>query len=56
MHNLIDLGPLFQWAISQDTRNTTPRIIRRIALRGQISELHAKAFCEANSIGPVGAR
>jgi hypothetical protein len=56
MHNLSNLGPLFQWASTQDTRRPIHRVIRRIALRGQISELHARAFCEANAIGPVGAR
>jgi hypothetical protein len=56
MHNLTNLGPLFQWASKQDTRRPFPRVIRRIAARAQISELHARAFCEANAIGPGGAR
>jgi len=51
MHNLPDAGPLFQWADRQETRRLVPRIVRRIARRGRISELHAAAFCQANGLG-----
>ncbi len=37
-------------------RRAVPIIVRRVALRGQISELHARAFCEANAIGLGNAR
>lgn len=37
-------------------RRPLPAIVRRIAIRGQVSHLHATAFCEANGIGPGGAR
>jgi len=33
-----------------------PAIVRRVARRARVSELHAAAFCEANGIGPAGAR
>lgn len=56
MHTLPELGPLFQWAARQETRRPTPRIVRRIAQRGRISELHAVAFCQANGLGGECAR
>lgn len=37
-------------------RRPPPAIVRRVAIRGQVSDLHATAFCEANGIGPAGAR
>lgn len=48
---------LFQWAAAQErTHRPLPPIVRRIAQRAQVSRLHAAAFCEANGIGPAGAR
>jgi hypothetical protein len=46
---------LFEWAAAQVRRPVQP-IVRRVALRGRVSELHAIAFVQANSIGPAGAR
>jgi len=51
MSNLVDLGPLFQWASARDIRRPLPPVVRRIARVGQISSLHAIAFAQANCIG-----
>jgi hypothetical protein len=48
---------LFQWAeLQARLRRPVPVIVRRIAIRSRISNLHAAAFIEANGIGPAGAR
>jgi hypothetical protein len=48
--------PLFAWAELQTKRIRRPIIVQRVAVRARISDLHAAAFCEANGIGPAGAR
>lgn len=51
------LPDLFQWAAVQERLlRPVPRIVRRVALSARVSELHARAFVEANGIGPAGAR
>lgn len=43
---------LFAWADTHhETRRPLPPIVHRIAYRGRISLLHARAFAEANAIG-----
>jgi hypothetical protein len=57
MKTVNPLPDLFQWAdLQYRPRSPLPAIARRIARRSRISDLHAVAFCEANGIGPAGAR
>jgi hypothetical protein len=55
MRNLPDCGPLFQWARNQEIRRHCPPLVRRVARRARISDLHALAFCIANGITGHGA-
>ena len=55
MHNLHQDLPLFQWRAAPASK-PIPIVVRRVAIRARISNLHAAAFIEANGIGPRGAR
>ena len=52
--NSNQLGPLFNWAATQRLRRQFPKHVICIARSGQVSDLHALAFCLANDIGKGG--